>query len=94
MIAGVHLSTYLEADANKQPWTLKLCPDLEAKLMMALSLRLRSDTMVFCDPNKIPSDTLVDWLMKDIGLHFDYTKELCSVVFRKCFSPLAVSTTC
>ncbi|KAJ4328967.1 hypothetical protein N0V84_000538 [Fusarium piperis] len=82
MIAGVHLSTYLEAESNKTPWTLNLCPDLEAKLMMTLSRRLRGDSMVFLDPNKISQDMLVDQLVKDIGLSFEYTKELHQVVFR------------
>ncbi|KAL6355109.1 hypothetical protein LRP88_11526 [Fusarium phalaenopsidis] len=58
MIAGVNLSIYLEADSNRQPWTLKFCLDLEAKLMMALSKRLRGASMEFIDLNNLPEGGL------------------------------------
>ncbi|KAJ4214360.1 hypothetical protein NW759_010379 [Fusarium solani] len=82
MIAGERLSTYLEADSAKKAWTLKFCADLEAKLMMILSRRLRSDAMKFLDPNLIAPAVMADHLIKDIGLDFDYKDELRSVVIR------------
>ncbi|KAK7413101.1 hypothetical protein QQX98_008049 [Neonectria punicea] len=54
MAARVNLFTYLEADSNRQPWTLKFCSDLEAKLIIALSKRLRGASMEFIDPNNLP----------------------------------------
>jgi hypothetical protein len=59
MIAGVNLFTYLEADSNRQPWTLKFCSDLEAKLMMALLKRLRGASMEFINPNNLPEGPLL-----------------------------------
>ncbi|KAL6355086.1 hypothetical protein LRP88_11563 [Fusarium phalaenopsidis] len=82
MIAGEKLLTYLEADSAKKTWTLKFCADLEAKLMMILSRRLRSDAMKFLDPNLIAPEVMADHLVKDIGLDFDYKDELRSVVIR------------
>ncbi|KAH7248195.1 hypothetical protein B0J15DRAFT_514344 [Fusarium solani] len=82
MIAGVNLFTYLEADSNRQPWTLKFCSDLEAKLMMALSKRLRGASMEFIDPNNLPEGPLLHQLIDDIDLDFEYTARLHNVVFR------------
>ncbi|KAM6513493.1 hypothetical protein FALCPG4_015905 [Fusarium falciforme] len=82
MIAGVNLFTYLEADSDRQPWTLKFCLDLEAKLMMALSKRLRGASMEFIDPNKLPIGPLLHQLINDIDLDFKYTTRLHEVVFR------------
>lgn len=85
MIAGVNLFTYLEADSNRQPWTLKFCLDLEAKLMMALSKRLRGASMEFIDPNNLPEGPLLHQLIDDIDLDFEYTARLHNVVFRMHF---------
>ncbi|UPK95869.1 hypothetical protein LCI18_006804 [Fusarium solani-melongenae] len=82
MIAGEKLSTYVEADSAKKTWTLKFCADLEAKLMMILSRRLRSDAMKFLDPNLIAPEVMADHLIKDIGLDFDYKDDLRSIVSR------------
>ncbi|KAM6506801.1 hypothetical protein FALCPG4_018627 [Fusarium falciforme] len=82
MIAGVNLFTYLEADSNRQPWTLNFCLDLEAKLMMALSKRLRGASMEFIDPNNLPEGPLLHQLIDDIDLDFEYTSRLHNVVFR------------
>lgn len=94
MIAGEKLSTYVEADATNKTWTLAFCADLEAKLIMILSRRLRGDAMKFLDPNLIPSDVMADHLIKDIGFDFDYKDGLRSVVSRKCSACITVSTTC
>lgn len=84
MIVGEPLSTYLEADAANKSWTLKFCEDLEAKLMIILSRRLRSDTMKYHDPNKVPAEVMGEMLIKDIGLNFDYKEEIRPLVIRKC----------
>ncbi|EEU37397.1 uncharacterized protein NECHADRAFT_86370 [Fusarium vanettenii 77-13-4] len=82
MIVGEPLSTYLEADAANKSWTLKFCEDLEAKLMIILSRRLRSDTMKYHDPNKVPAEVMGEMLVKDIGLNFDYKEEIRPLVIR------------
>ncbi|RSL42322.1 hypothetical protein CEP54_015519 [Fusarium duplospermum] len=82
MIAGVNLSVYVKAEAAKLPWTFKLCPDLEAKLMMIVSTRLRNDAMKYFDPNQIDPHLMIKCLLEDLGLFFQYSKENHKVVYR------------
>ncbi|KAM0425771.1 hypothetical protein ACHAPT_009021 [Fusarium lateritium] len=82
IIAGTNLFAYLEADANGQPWTLNLCLDLEARLLMALSSRLRGRSMEFIDPNTLPAGPLRDQLLQDLGLDFKYGPHLRKVILR------------
>ncbi|KAJ3550319.1 hypothetical protein NM208_g42 [Fusarium decemcellulare] len=71
-IAGTQTSTYLEAARNGEPWTLKLCPELEAALLIALSRRLRTPTMRFIHPSHHPPETLLEHLLEDLDLDFNY----------------------
>ncbi|RSM05994.1 hypothetical protein CDV31_009328 [Fusarium ambrosium] len=68
MIAGVRLSTYVKAEAAKKPWTFKLCSDLEAKLMIIISKRLRDDAMTYFDPNLIDQNCMINRLVADLRL--------------------------
>ncbi|RSL73059.1 hypothetical protein CEP53_000892 [Fusarium sp. AF-6] len=75
MIAGVRLSTYVKAEAAKKPWTFKLCSDLEAKLMIIISKRLRDDDMTYFDPNLIDQNCMINRLVADLRLQCSYSPE-------------------
>ena len=94
MIVGEPLTTYVEADAANKSWTLKFCVDLEAKLMIILSRRLRSDTMKYHDPNKVPMKVMGEMLIKEMGLDFDYEEEIRPLIIRKCSMCMILLTTC
>ncbi|RSL87178.1 hypothetical protein CEP51_002343 [Fusarium floridanum] len=82
MIAGVRLSTYVKAEAAKKPWTFKLCSDLEAKLMIIISKRLRDDAMTYFDPNLIDQNCMINRLVADLRLQCSYSPENRLVVYR------------
>ncbi|KAL2674204.1 hypothetical protein Neosp_012654 [[Neocosmospora] mangrovei] len=82
MIVGEPLTTYVEADAANKSWTLKFCVDLEAKLMILLSRRLRNDSMKYHDPNKVSMEVMGEMLIREMGLDFDYEEGIRPLIIR------------
>jgi hypothetical protein len=61
--------------------------------MMILSRCLRSNAIKFLDPNLIAPEVMADYLIKDIGLDFNYKDELCFVIIYKFSVSITVLTT-